>query len=144
MVTGVQTYALPIFADADLARLENNGGAPILAVSPAVLLTKSQLSNLHKQLKLILQGSREAFLNGDDDLFGQIRSAAAQMSRDPAQFTLHPDRNLVENGLLDEVLNDLPYKSTVGALTQKSWEDMSTGERDAFNRRPEGRSSMCC
>ena len=28
-------------ADADLARLENNGGAPILAVSPAVLLTKS-------------------------------------------------------------------------------------------------------
>lgn len=125
-------------ADADLARLENNGGAPILAVSPAVLLTKSQLSNLHKQLKLILQGSREAFLNGDDDLFGQIRSAAAQMSRDPAQFTLHPDRNLVENGLLDEVLNDLPYKSTVGALTQKSWEDMSTGERDAFNRRLEG------
>ena len=98
-------------ADADLARLENNGGAPILAVSPAVLLTKSQLSNLHKQLKLILQGSREAFLNGDDDLFGQIRSAAAQMSRDPAQFTLHPDRNLVENGLLDEVLKYRPRSS---------------------------------
>ena len=126
-------------ADADLEKLENNANAaPILAVEPAVLLTKSQLSNLYQQLKLILQGSKEAFLNGQNDLFGQIRSAAAQMSRDPNQFALHPDRNLAENGLLDEVLADLPYKSQVSGLTQKDWEDMSTGERDAFNRRLEG------
>ena len=125
-------------ADADLAELERGSQAPILAIEPAVLLTKGQLSNLYKQLKLILHGSREAFLNGQDDLFGQLRSAAAQMSRDPGQFSLHPDRNLVENGLIDEVLADLPYKSAVGGLTQKDWENMSTGERDAFNRRLEG------
>ena len=124
-------------ADADLEKLEG-GASPMLAVEPAVLLTKGQLSHLYGQLKSILEGSKEAFLNGQDDLFGQIQSAAARMSRDPGQFTLNPDLNLAENGLLDEVLADLPYKSKIAGLTQKDWEDMSTGERDAFNRFLEG------
>lgn len=123
-------------ADADMEKLaQNPGNAPVLAVEPAVLLTKGQLSNLYKQLKLLLRGSEQAFLNGDADLFGQILSAAAQMSRDPGQFSLHPDRNLVENGLLDEVLADLPYKSVIGSMTRQDWEDMSTGQRDAFIKR---------
>lgn len=123
-------------ADADLEKLAADPhAAPVLAVEPAVLLTKGQLSNLYKQLKLLLQGSEEAFLNGDADLFAQIASAAAQMSRDPNQFSLHPDRNLVENGLLDEVLTDLPYKSVIGSMTRQDWEAMSTGQRDAFIKR---------
>lgn len=120
-------------ADADLAKLEaQNQSAPVLACEPCVLLTKSQLSNLYKQLKLLLYASEEAFLNGDTDLFGQIRSAAAQMSMDPKQFELNPERNLVENNLLDEVLVDLPYKSQVSGMTQTDWESMSTGARQAF------------
>lgn len=123
-------------ADADLEKLADNpGDAPILAVEPAVLLTKGQLSNLYKQLKILLAGSEKAFLNGDEDLFAQISSAAAQMSRDPNQFSLHPDRNLAENGLLDEVLLDLPYKSVIGTMSRQDWEDMSTGQRDAFIKR---------
>lgn len=123
-------------ADADLEKLADNpGNAPILAVEPAVLLTKGQLSNLYKQLKLLLAGSENAFLNGDSDLFGQISSVAAQMSRDPQQFSLHPDRNLAENGLLNEVLIDLPYKSEIGSMSRQDWEDMSTGQRDSFIRR---------
>lgn len=123
-------------ADADLEKLAANpNSAPVLAVEPAVLLTKGQLSNLYKQLKILLQGSEEAFLNGDADLFAQISSAAAQMSRDPGQFSLHPDRNLAENGLLDEVLDGLPYKSVIGHMTRQDWESMSTGQRDAFIKR---------
>lgn len=123
-------------ADADLEKLAANpGAAPVLAVEPAVLLTKGQLSNLYKQLKILLQGSEEAFLNGDVDLFAQISSAAAQMSRDPGQFSLHPDRNLAENGMLDEVLDGLPYKSAIGHMTRQDWESMSTGQRDAFIKR---------
>ncbi len=123
-------------ADSDMEKLADHpDDAPLLAVEPAVLLTKGQLSNLYKQLKLLLEGSENAFLNGDTDLFAQISSAAAQMSRDPNQFSLHPDRNLAENGLLDEVLDGLPYKSTIGTMTRKDWEDMSTGQRDAFIRR---------
>lgn len=123
-------------ADADLEKLAANpSSAPVLAVEPAVLLTKSQLSNLYKQLSGILKGSEEAFLDGDSDLFAQIASAAAQMSRDPGQFSLHPDRNLSENGMLDEVLEGLPYKSIIGSMTRQDWEAMSTGQRDAFIRR---------
>lgn len=123
-------------ADADLEKMaQNPGNAPVLAVEPAVLLTKGQLSNLYKQLKMLLAGSEKAFLNGDEDLFGQIASAAAQMSRDPNQFSLHPDRNLAENGLLDEVLEDLPYKSQVGSMSRQDWESMSTGQRDEFIKR---------
>ena len=115
--------------------MESNPGAPVLAAEPAVLLTKGQLSNLYRQLKILLQGSEEAFLNGQDDLFGQLRSAAASVSRDPQRFALRPDLNLAQNGLLDEVLEGLPYKSRVSGLTQRDWESMSTGERDAFIRR---------
>lgn len=123
-------------ADADLEKLADNPhDAPVLAVEPAVLMTKGQLSNLYKQLKVLLRGSEEAFLNGDVDLFAQISSAAAQMSRDPNQFSLHPDRNLAENGLLDEVLDGLPYKSAIGNMTRQDWEAMSTGQRDAFVKR---------
>ncbi|MDE5832380.1 MAG: VWA domain-containing protein, partial [Desulfovibrio sp.] len=129
--------------DADLAKLaENPNSAPILAVEPAVLLTKGQVSNLYKQLKLLLDSSEKAFLNGNVDLFDQIASAAAQMSRDPQQYALHPDRNLKENGLLDEVLDGLPYKSVIGTMTRKNWEDMSVGQRDAFIRRIKGLISM--
>lgn len=123
-------------ADADLAKMaQNPGAAPVLAVEPAVLLTKGQLSNLYKQLKLLLAGSEQAFLNGDADLFSQIASAAAQLSRDPKQFSLHPDRNLVENGLLDDVLEGLPYKSAIGTMTRQDWENMTTGQRDSFIKR---------
>ncbi|MBO4369414.1 MAG: VWA domain-containing protein [Desulfovibrio sp.] len=119
-------------ADADLEKLETAQGAPILACEPAVLLTKGQLNNLYAQVKLLLEASEEAFLNGETDLFAQIKSAAAQMSRDPKQFALHPDQNLIENKLLDEVLLDLPYKSTISSMTQQDWESMSTGARQSF------------
>lgn len=123
-------------ADADLEKLAlNPNNAPVLAVEPAVLLSKGQLSNLYKQLKTLLEGSEKAFLNGDGDLFSQIASAAAQMSRDPNQFSLHPDRNLAENGLLDEVLEGLPYKSHIGSMKRDDWEAMSTGQRDEFIKR---------
>ncbi|MBO4335604.1 MAG: VWA domain-containing protein [Desulfovibrio sp.] len=116
-------------ADADLAKLESAQGAPVLACEPAVLLTKKQLDNLYEQLKKLLEASEEAFLNGKTDLFAQIQSASAQMSRDPKQFSLNPEANLIENKLLDEVLLDLPYKSHISGMTQQDWENMSTGER---------------
>ena len=49
-------------ADSDMEKLADHpDDAPLLAVEPAVLLTKGQLSNLYKQLKLLLEGSENAF-----------------------------------------------------------------------------------
>ena len=122
-------------ADADLEKIETNGEAPILAAEPAVLLTKNQLSNLYQQLKVILRGSEEAFLNGNANFFEQIRSAAAQLSSDPQKFALNPDQTLAAGGALDEILSDLPYKSEITGLSQRDWENMSTGQRQTFIRR---------
>ena len=119
-------------ADADLEKMEENSGAPLLAAEPAVLLTKGQLSTLYQRLKLLLKGSEEAFLNGEDDLFGMLRSVAAQSSVDPNMFALRPNQNLAQSGLLDEVLEGLPYKSFVSGITQEQWESMTTGQRGAF------------
>ena len=121
-------------ADADLGKLEQGGGAPVYAARPAVLLTKGQLSRLRQQLKVILKGAEDAFLNGNTNLFEQIRSAAAALSSDPNAFSLQPGQNLAESGMLEEILSDLPYKSRITGMTDKTWADMSTGQRDKFMR----------
>ena len=125
-------------ADADLETLEEKNGAPVLAATPAVLLTKSQLSRLRQQLKVILKASEEAFLNGNSNIFDQLRSVAAGMSQDPNAFSVKPGQNLVESGALEEILADLPYSSPIVALRPEHWEGMSIGERDTFIRRLKG------
>lgn len=128
-------------ADADLTSLEQNvNAAPVPAVYPAVLLTKLQLSQLRKQLKLIITTAEEAFLQDSENFnfYEQLMSAAAQMSRDPASFNKDPGVNLARKGVLPEVLDGLPYKSHVLNLTQEDWTDMSTGQQQEFIRRLKG------
>ena len=128
-------------ADADLTALEENpNAAPVPVVYPAVLLTKLQLSQLRKQLKLIITTAEEAFLQDSEqfNFYEQLMSAAAQMSRDPSSFNKDPGANLAQKGVLLEVLDGLPYKSEVLRLRQQDWLDMSTGERQKFISRLKG------
>lgn len=128
-------------ADADLAELEKNpDDAPTPSVYPAVLLTKTQLSQLRKQLKLIIDTAEEAFLqdNKDFNFYEQLMSAAAQMSRDPDAFNRDPKANLAQKGVLLEVLDGLPYKSRVLGLQKEDWVNMSTGEQQEFIKRLKG------
>ena len=128
-------------ADSDLVELENNpNAAAVPSVYPAVLLTKSQLSQLRKQLKTIVQTAEEAFLRTDENFnfYEQLVSAAAQMSRDPTQFSKDPNANLAQLNLLPEVLEGLPYKSRVLGLKQEDWTNMSTGEQREFIKRLQG------
>lgn len=128
-------------ADSDLTSLEENpNGAPVPAVYPAVLLTKLQLSQLRKQLKLIISTAEEAFLQDSEhfNFYEQLISAAAQMSRDPSSFNKDPEANLAQKGVLLEVLDGLPYKSQVLRLRQEDWTDMSTGQQQEFIRRLKG------
>ncbi len=128
-------------ADSDLSLLEANPkDAPVPAVYPAVLLTKSQLSKLRDQVKLIIETAENAFLqdSADFNFYEQLISAAAQMSRDPSQFNQDPNANLAQKGVLLEVLDGLPYKSRILGMQKEDWVNMSTGEQREFIKRLKG------
>ncbi|MDR2574542.1 MAG: VWA domain-containing protein [Desulfovibrio sp.] len=118
-------------ADADLAKLARDPQAqPVIAIQPAVLVTKTQLSQLRAQLKAIFESARQSFLKDESQNFFQnILSAAAQMTRDPQAFAQAPGKNLAQSGVLGEFLDGLPYKSRIMNLKEDDWYQMSTGEQ---------------
>jgi serine/threonine-protein kinase PpkA len=92
-------------SDMDLQRPD------IPAFTVTVLLTKNHLSDLHQRLRIILDQAQRTKRTGAKDFFQGILSAAAQISRDPTQFSKKPHQNLGQLGLLGEFLDDLPYRS---------------------------------
>jgi serine/threonine-protein kinase PpkA len=113
-------------SDMDLARPDT----PSFQV--AVLLTKNQLSDLYRRLRIILDQAQRTKRTGARDFFQSILSASARISRDPEQFRQQPDRNLGELGLLGEFLDDLPYRSSIMRLKEDDWYRMSVGEQQAI------------
>ena len=97
-----------------------------------VLLTKNQLSDLYQRLRIILNQAQRTKRTGARDFFQGILSAAAQISRDPTQFSKRPNQNLGELGLLGEFLDDLPYRSSIMRLTEEDWYRMSVGQQQAL------------
>lgn len=124
-------------ADADLDAL--NAGKQISAVSVAVLLTKNQLSDLQRQLKIIIENAERTRKTDSRDFFQGILSASAQLARDPDAFSRKPGANLRDMGVLGEFLDDLPYKSDVMLLSEDDWYRMSVGEQTAFINRLKSR-----
>ena len=124
-------------SDMDLAALA--GGKNVMTVEPAVLLTKNQLSDLQKQLQVIIDQAERTKKTDSKDFFAGILSASAQMARDPAAFSAKPGKNLREMGVLGEFLDDLPYKSDIMLLTEEDWYRMSVGEQTAFVNRLKSR-----
>jgi serine/threonine-protein kinase PpkA len=113
-------------SDMDLAQPD------IPAFTVTVLLTKNQLSDLYERLKIILNQAQRTKRTGARDFFQGILSAAAQISRDPTQFSKRPNQNLGELGLLGEFLDDLPYRSSIMRLTEEDWYRMSVGQQQAL------------
>jgi serine/threonine-protein kinase PpkA len=113
-------------SDMDLARPDT----PSFKVT--VLLSKNQLSDLYQRLRVILDQAQRTKRTGARDFFQGILSAAAQISRDPTQFSLKPNQNLGQLGLLGEFLDDLPYRSSIMRLTEEDWYRMSVGEQQAL------------
>ena len=113
-------------SDMDLAKPD------IPSFTVTVLLTKNQLSDLYQRLKIILNQAQRTKRTGAKDFFQGILSAAAQISRDPSQFSQKPQQNLGELGLLGEFLDDLPYRSNIMRLTEEDWYRMSVGQQQAL------------
>jgi serine/threonine-protein kinase PpkA len=104
----------------------------IPAFTVTVLLAKNHLSDLHQRLRIILDQAQRTKRTGAKDFFQGILSAAAQISRDPTQFSKKPHQNLGQLGLLGEFLDDLPYRSNIMRLTEEDWYRMSVGEQQAL------------
>jgi serine/threonine-protein kinase PpkA len=113
-------------SDMELARPDR----PTFKVS--LLITKNQLSDLSQRLKVILDQAQRTKRMGTKDFFQSILATAAQMSRDPLEFSRKPDRNLGELGVLAEFLDDLPYRSNIMRLTEEDWYRLSVGEQQAI------------
>jgi serine/threonine-protein kinase PpkA len=122
-------------ADADLERLAEDATSPVIAVTPAVLLTKNQLSDLTAQLKLIIDQATRSQRLGGTDFFQSLISMAAQLTRDPSRFSHTPGQNLAQTGVLGEFLEGLPYRSDVLAMTENDWYNKSVGEQAQFINR---------
>lgn len=95
-----------------------------------VLLTKNQLSDLAQVVTTVLDAGEKSQQTGTADFFDLIRSAAANLARDPARLNDPKAIRLGELGLLGEYLDDLPYKSDVMALTRDDWVSWSTSEQE--------------
>jgi serine/threonine-protein kinase PpkA len=113
-------------SDMDIARPD----MPTFQVT--ILLTKNQLSDLHRRLKIILDNAQRTKRTGARDFFQSILSAAAQTSRDPVRFSQRPNQNLGQLGFMAEFLDDLPYRSSIMRLTEEDWYRLSVGEQQAI------------
>jgi serine/threonine-protein kinase PpkA len=124
-------------ADMDLERLAQGRNTP--GVEVAVLLTKNQLSDLQRQLKIIIDEAERVKRTDARDFFNSILSASSSLVRDPNLFSTNPGRNLQQLGVLGEFLEGLPYKSDIMMLTEDDWYRMSVGEQTAFINRLKSR-----
>jgi serine/threonine-protein kinase PpkA len=122
-------------SDTDLTALAQSRPNPPLAAQPAVLLTKNQLSDLSKRLKIILDEATASQRLGSTGFFQNIVSAAAQLTRDPSRFSSAPGLNLAQTGVLGEYLDGLPYKSDILGMTESDWYNKSVGEQAQFINR---------
>ena len=95
-----------------------------------VLLTKNQLSDMAQVVTTVLDAGEKSQQTATADFFDLIRSAAANLARDPAKLADPKATRLGQLGLLGEYLDDLPYKSDVMGLTRDDWVSWSTSEQE--------------
>lgn len=99
-----------------------------------VLLTKNQLSDLQEVVSIVADAALEGLIN-PDEMFSQLRSAAATLGRDPNQLSEDKSTKLVELGLFGEYLDGLPpYPSSILSLTENQWQASSGPEQDKIIR----------
>lgn len=101
------------------------GLAPL---SIRLLVNKSELSDLTEAMTIIFEKGEENILE-PDQMFSQILSAAADMSRRPDQVARNADTTLAEAVSISEMLDGLPYRSNIMNVTEDDWVNMGFSEQ---------------
>jgi serine/threonine-protein kinase PpkA len=100
-------------------------------LSIRLLLSKSELSDLDESVRLILRKGDENILS-PDQLFNQVLSAAADMSRRPDKVSRNADTTLADAVSVSEMLDGLPYQSQIMAVTEDDWLRMNISEQQSI------------
>lgn len=97
-------------------------------LSIRVLVTKDQLSDLFQSLEIVVNEA-EANITKPEDFFPKVLAAAVRMGRDPQDVSQGQDATLGDLTVIGEMLDGLPYESTIMKITQNDWIRMSAAEQ---------------
>lgn len=98
---------------------------------PVVLVNRNQLNDLYVLVKEVLSAGIAGQLSSDD-MFSQLQAMAAQMGRDPNM--LKESQKIGEMGIMNELLDDLPYKSRIASLSPEDWYNLGSQEQENIVR----------
>lgn len=110
-------------------------------VEVRVLLSKNQLFDLEITLKKILEGAKKGMIR-PGRFFDSVRSVVALFVRDPNLARGSKATRLAELGVLDEYLEDLPYRSMIMAMSTDAWLSMSIAEQNNLVERIEAKIQL--
>lgn len=96
-----------------------------------VLMSRSEMSALYQSIELIMEAMAGSLIN-PDDMFGLVRSAAADMARKPENVGARGNLTLAEETAMDEFLDGLPYTSEVMRFTADDWVSLPVSQQIAF------------
>jgi serine/threonine-protein kinase PpkA len=100
-------------------------------LSIRLLLSKSELSDLDEAMRVILRNGEENILSADQ-MFNQLLSAAADMSRRPDQVARNADTTLADAVSISEMLEGLPYQSQIMSVTEADWLSMPISQQQSI------------
>lgn len=115
-------------ADRDL---ERPGLKPL---SIRLLMTKKELSDLDEAMKIIIRKGEDNVLSADQ-MFNQVLSAAADMSRRPDRVSRNADTTLADAVSISDMLEGLPYKSDIMQITEEDWIALPISQQQAILNR---------
>lgn len=98
---------------------------------PVVLVNRNQLNDLYVLVKDVLSAGIAGQLSSDD-MFSQLQAMAAQMGRDPNM--LKESQKIGQMGIMNELLDDLPYKSRIASLSPEDWYNLGSQEQENIVR----------
>jgi serine/threonine-protein kinase PpkA len=123
-----------------------------IALAPRVLLTRAQLNDVYVTLQAIVEAFGQSEQARPEEFFVVLQSVLARVMRDPsalpaldaAQSTMAADVSEFEDlgDLLGPYLQDLPYDSDLGSLTQALWVDSGANGRHEYIEALKGKLSM--
>lgn len=101
----------------------------VQALDVQVFLTKNQLNNLKVMLDSVADAGILGKISGKD-FFDALRAVVTAAARDPDKIP--KAETLAQAGLVPAFLQGLPYQSTVMAMTDESWKQLSPDAQSQF------------